>query len=128
MYRLWLAMRNRCNNQRTNDYKYYGGRGIKVCPDWDDYDRFASDVGPHPGVGWTLDHIDNNDHYRVGNVRWATRKTQARNRNYCILNMAKATAIHIEYDTTRITQKQLGVKYGVSQLMISRIVTGKSWL
>lgn len=38
----WKHMRERCRNPKRNDYKYYGGRGIKVCKEWDNFYAFKS--------------------------------------------------------------------------------------
>jgi hypothetical protein len=42
--------------------------------------EFFADVGPRPSPQHSIDRIDSNDHYRVGNCRWATPKEQTHNR------------------------------------------------
>jgi hypothetical protein len=126
---LWLAIRNRCNNPKTPDYKYYGGRGIYVCDRWSQFRKFVEDVGPHPGRGWTLDRIDNNWHYEPGNVRWATRQVQARNRNYCVLTKVEADYIRQLYGNGKRGWRQIDLarKFGVTQAHISAVIRGVVW-
>ena len=78
-YYAWAMMLVRCNNSHHWNYKYYGGRGIKVCERWLKFSSFIKDVGPRPSPLHTLDRIDNNGDYEPGNVRWATQKEQCRN-------------------------------------------------
>jgi hypothetical protein len=111
---------------RTHDYRYYGGRGIKVCARWDNFDAFAHDVGDYPGKGWTLDRINNDGNYELGNVRWATRRTQARNRNYCVLTKYDADKIRRLYDEG-IIQTELAVMFNVHQAHISAIIRRIIW-
>lgn len=127
LHRLWLNMRNRCNNPRTPDYKYYGGRGVKICERWNSFTAFAADVGPHPGKGWTLDRKDTNKDYEPGNVRWATRRVQSQNRNYCKMDKIKADEIRAKYTTRKYRQVDLASEYGVSQRTISLIVRNEAW-
>ena len=47
-YSSWLNMRQRCNNKNNPQYEDYGGRGITICPEWDDFDVFLADMGPRP--------------------------------------------------------------------------------
>lgn len=83
IYLCWQNMKTRCYNVKSDDYKNYGGRGIKVCDEWHDFRNFYNHVStlPHFGeLGYTLDRINVNGNYEPGNVRWATAKEQARNR------------------------------------------------
>lgn len=78
-YSTWKAMRRRCNNPNTLDWKYYGERGIKVCKRWDIFDNFIKDMGEKP-EGMSLDRIDSDKDYSPANCKWSEAKTQSRNR------------------------------------------------
>lgn len=79
LYDTWSHMRRRCRDATHPDYPNYGGRGITIDPCWDDFARFAADMGERP-EGKTLDRIDNAGNYELGNCRWATMAEQSRNR------------------------------------------------
>lgn len=80
-YRAWSCMKSRCYNPNLNRYSIYGGRGINVCDRWlNSFDNFLADVGHRPSKDYSLDRIDVNGNYEPSNVRWADRKTQARNK------------------------------------------------
>ena len=74
----WFQMRQRCNNPNATDFKYWGGRGVKVDPSWDDFRSFLNDMGERP-EGKTLDRINPFSDYQPGNCRWATPKEQSNN-------------------------------------------------
>jgi len=79
--RAWRNMLNRCHNPGSPDYARYGGRGIFVCNRWRrSFAAFLADMGERPGPAYSLDRIDNDRGYEPGNVRWATRVQQARNK------------------------------------------------
>lgn len=79
----WVAMRHRCNSGDTERHRNYAGRGITVCPRWDSYENFVSDMGERP-EGTTLDRIDTDGDYTPSNCRWATPALQSRNRRVAI--------------------------------------------
>lgn len=85
-YKTWANMIQRCTNPNTTHYKDYGGRGIKVCEEWkNDFQSFSAYVSsmPHFGEeGRSLDRINNDGNYEPGNVRWATKSEQNKNRRY----------------------------------------------
>ncbi len=78
-YLVWDGMVQRCTNPKSEAWKYYGGRGIKVCDRWRDFQNFYSDMGPRP-ASLTIDRIDNDGDYEPGNCRWATMAEQNSNK------------------------------------------------
>lgn len=80
-YRIWRDIIQRCCNPNEPNYKRYGARGINVCDKWkDSFEQFYKDVGDRPAKGYELDRINNDGDYELGNVRWATKKQNNRNR------------------------------------------------
>lgn len=86
LYRVWAAMKQRCNDRRCPAYKDYGGRGITVCSEWENYINFrdwAMSNGYDPNAAFaqcTLDRIDVNGNYCPENCRWVTMAVQAKNK------------------------------------------------
>lgn len=90
-YFSWRSMQQRCNNQRASGFQRYGGRGIKVCERWSEFENFLADMGDRP-AGTSLDRIDGTKGYEPENCRWATMRVQSENRR---------TAVLIEFDGKR---------------------------
>jgi hypothetical protein len=79
-YARWHGMMLRCYNPKDPGYKWWGGRGIKVCERWHTFENFHADMGARPSVKHSIDRIDPNGDYCPENCRWATQTQQQRNK------------------------------------------------
>lgn len=85
-YKAWENMKQRFNPS-NKDYKYYGGRGIKLCESWrKSFSAFYEDMGKRPGVGYSIDRINNDGNYEPSNCRWATKEEQMNNMRRTLSN------------------------------------------
>jgi hypothetical protein len=82
LYAVWRSMLARTRRQTHKDFPRYGGRGIAVCAAWKAYQSFRDwALSNGYAAGLSLDRIDNDGGYNPDNCRWATAKTQGRNRS-----------------------------------------------
>lgn len=118
LYRLWVAMRQRCRDPHASNFAHYGGRGVSVCHRWEDFDSFCADIPPRPSMEHTLDRIDNDGNYEPGNVRWSTRTEQNRNRR---------TNRRLQLDGEVLTLAEWGERSGIDfRTIASRLSRGWS--
>lgn len=78
LYSTWRNMRQRCNNSQCKDYLNYGGRGIYIASEWNDFWTFAKDMGDRP-EGFSVERKDNDGPYAPWNCVWDDRGAQRRN-------------------------------------------------
>lgn len=102
----WMLMKSRCNCVNNKDYDNYGGRGIRVCDRWNDYENFLADMKRKPSPEHTLDRKDNNGNYEKDNCKWSTRNEQARNRSSNIVLEYKGKS-----QTLVEWSEELGIEY-----------------
>lgn len=115
LFHIWQSMRARCSNPSNKSYHRYGGRGIRVCEEWEkdfvSFYNWAMDNGYQEEL--TLDREDNSGNYEPSNCKWATPREQANNtrRN-----------VYIEYNGETHTMKEwsriIGMNYGTLQKRI----------
>lgn len=81
IYKIWSSMRGRCHYKYIHGYERYGGRGIKVCQEWEEnfmnFYNWSINNGYRDDL--TIDRINFNGNYEPSNCRWVTKKEQARN-------------------------------------------------
>lgn len=84
LYQRWATMKDRCYNPDGDNYENYMYRGISVCDEWRNnfkaYFDYVMSLDNAMGLGLTVDRIDNDGNYELGNLRWADKHTQAVNR------------------------------------------------
>jgi hypothetical protein len=106
-YSIWKGMNRRCKDPKFRVYKWYGGRGVRVCESWSkSFQNFLRDVGPRPSKKHSIDRIDVNLGYEPGNVRWATKIEQMNNTRSNVF-------IEIDGENKTIAQwtSECGLKY-----------------
>ena len=70
LYRLWKAMRHRCYCPTATSYRWYGGRGIKVCDRWHNFSNFVADMPPRPSSSHQIHRQNNDGDYEPDNCVW----------------------------------------------------------
>ena len=93
LYHTWWNMMARCYVPIAPGFEGYGGRGIKVAPDWHAFKKFASDMGGKKIAGMSLDRIDNDDGYSKSNCKWSSRSDQMLNRRQFGNNTSGETGV-----------------------------------
>lgn len=84
-YKIWVGIRKRCLNPKDEAFKYYGGRGIKICDSWlASFENFFKDMGKSP-PGMSINRKNNDGDYCPENCAWATAKEQNNNSRNCHL-------------------------------------------
>ncbi len=81
LYGVWSSLRKRCENPACASYANYGGRGIRVCEEWQDFAIFFEwAIGAGWQFGLEIDRIDNDGNYEPGNCRFVTTTANQRNK------------------------------------------------
>ena len=117
LYRIWHNIKQRCTNPNSHNFCRYGGRGISLCDEWDDFEPFCDwAIANGYSDGLSIDRIDNDGNYSPENCRWIEPIEQMNNtrRN-----------VYVTYKGERLTIAQLArkynLKYSTLQTRISKL-------
>ena len=82
LYRVWQRMKGCTNSPNHQDYKHYGGRGIKICDEWKNDFKVFYDWALTNGYerGLTIERVNVNGNYEPSNCTWIPRSEQPKNR------------------------------------------------
>ncbi len=118
VYIIWYSMKCRCYKKSNDNYKHYGGRGIKMCDEWkNDFMTFYNwAINNGYSDNLTIDRIDNNGDYEPTNCRWVTMSEQANNRRTNVILTHNGES-HTIMEWSKIT----GINFGTLQ---NRVYSG----
>lgn len=122
-YRAWAAAKNRCYNSNDKGYPNYGGRGIGMHPEWiNNFQSFLKYMLDNFGFcppKYELDRYpNNNDNYMPGNVRWADKKQQNRNRR---------NAVIVKFEGRDQSLVELSERYNINSDLVYKRVKIYGW-
>ena len=126
LYRIWQGIQNRCYKPTTVGYKYYGGRGIKVCERWlgdNGFNNFVEDMGDSYSNGLTIDRIDVNGNYEPNNCRWLTREENALTTRRMKLTKEKA----LEIRNSEKSAQELAIDYNIRVDHVKQVLSNQIW-
>lgn len=77
---IFHGIKSRCYNQNDKNYRWYGGKGIKICDEWMNNPKLFEDWSVANGYSdeLTIDRIDENKNYCPENCRWITLENNAK--------------------------------------------------
>ncbi len=131
-YRSWNQMRQRCTNPKHHAWHRYGGKGVRVCPEWNSFAGFLKDMGERP-EGTSLGRIGDVGNYEPGNCQWQTDKEQAKRGEH--QNKAKLTeeqvlcirALHTPFRQGKIHAHNIAADLAMDPSTIYRVLQRKIW-
>lgn len=117
IWNIWCGMKARCSNKNAPSYSSYGGRGIKICPEWMKFFAFYTDMKDGYSDDLTLERINVHGDYCKGNCTWISIEEQSHN---------KTNNIEIEVDGEMVKVFDLAKKHGLRyETLWNRLFTFK---
>ena len=106
LYNIWCDMKSRCSNPNEKAYKWYGGKGISVCKEWEsdftNFKNWALNNGYDDTL--TIDRVDSNDNYYPENCRWIPYQDNVRRAKRMYSGIAINTKTNEEYRFSAIAE------------------------
>jgi hypothetical protein len=140
-YKRWHTILNRCENKKASNYKFYGGKGIKI--EWKNFEEFKKDmyesylehVKKYGEKDTTLDRLNNNKNYCKENCQWATWDKQHKNTSKIInithngetldiADWARKLKLHPQTLYSRLDKLKMPIELALTSKKFS---PGKNW-
>ena len=102
--KVYMGIKQRCNNPNNKNYSQYGGRGIKICEEWENNPQSFFDWSIQNGYkeGLSIDRIDVNGNYEPLNCRWVDSETQSINQRIRKDNKTGYKGIYLDKGVYRV--------------------------
>ena len=120
-YGVWSMMLVRCTDPGHVAWHHYGGRGIRVCDAWKDFDTFRRDMGPRKDRTYSIERKDPDGNYEPSNCVWIKKHLQGRNRRGTIYLPHPTTGLKVP---AAEVAEFLGITY---QVMRARLIAKGEW-
>ena len=128
LYFVWAAMRRRCSKPTHKGFHRYGGRGIKICEEWQDVGIFIDWALAN---GWQqalqIDRINNDGDYEPTNCRFVTLTANSHNRSTTKLSNESVVEIRRIGQSGILSQNELSKMFGVCRATICMVLKGHIW-
>lgn len=103
LYGIWEGMKTRCLKSTHHSFPNYGGRGIKVCREWENSYTAFRDWSLANGYSddLSIDRIDVNGDYCPENCRWVSASIQAANKRITSRNTSGVVGVSFNKNTKK---------------------------
>lgn len=136
IYKCWDGMRDRCNNPKNPMYRYYGGKGVFVCKEWDDFQVFHDWAMAHGYTDeLTIDRVRDADPYCPGNCEWVTMSENLR-RSHVSGKVRKTRQIKFTADVALeiktmfaagVSKRDICKKFDLKFSNVQHVINGRTW-
>lgn len=126
LYRIYLGILTRCYNPKSNNFHLWGGKGIKMCDEWNnDYQAFREwALANGYKEGLSIDRRKADKDYEPSNCRWIT---QAENSSNGKMNMIRVRLVRKLYENKIFDKSRLAEIYGIGAESMCNILNKRTW-
>jgi hypothetical protein len=128
LHNIWCSIKRRCNLKTNDSYKWYGGRGITVCDEWENYNPFKKwAVANGFAEGLQIDRIDNEKGYFAENCQFTSCAKNIRKKNKTKLSWPYVNILRALRKSGQISDKRLSEIFNISPKYVINVAQFKTW-
>ncbi len=134
LYDVWVSIKDRCLNKKNKQFKNYGGRGIQICEEWNDFMVFYN----WALIGWEkgkeIHRLDNNKGYSPNNCVFITRSEHGKipkansKMSPVLVQAVRCAYAHFHPTRKHGLQRDIAKYCGVRVRVINNLVANRSWI